>query len=1445
MNNLPEGFLENRLQELLADDDLDGLRSGFAPPPPRPQPSVNFDQSSAVRRPVSFDQPSAVRRPPTPADSMGPALGQNPAMNNFDQPSGRRVPGNAPNFNQPTRPPQRPAQGNLDQMRQAAPPRANFDQPSRAAQGRRATFDSPSRVKHAAPPPPRAPQGQSAAKGGDWSSSLLNSISSYDEKTQPDTAELLQGALEALTDAVIITDSYGRLTWVNRYASELLDMPSTSLIGTPATAVFGQYAAAFVPAELLLLAPSGRLNDWQITLLLPSAVRRSMVFNFALTRRNGEQVVVAIGHEYREAPVAAPTVPQAIPIPSPAANVAERITVRLRPDGAPPLPLTAFSPVTTAPVTPTVEPPPPLPPPMAVPPSEIPAPPAAPVYLAPPTNPAPSATMSVSESMPEIVRAGSEPVYATPAPVMESQMIAHNVVMPESGSYVQEPAPIPVKLPVEAIPAYAPEPAPASVVPPVIPVTEMSFEVAPVAPMVSAAPELEVAPLIEAVLPQPVTEPVVIAPAVPAHESVMALPTEPAPMVIAPAFAPVEVAENVVAPLASAQVQESAPEESVAAQFWQFLEYAPEPMMVTDQRGRIVQLNGLAEQLFGYDRSEMLGEKALALLAKRSRNGEYPRFPFGVADQAFNGVSEVVEVYGWHRDGTEFPIELTRRQTDNGQHVVSSLRPLVANPSLASLELPLEPSIPPTPSLPPDYFPSDSENPNAALSSSLVTFNERLRRHNRALGELSRSTVWRQNGLTASLQEITAVTAQALDTARVSIWLFNDARTELICQDLFEAVDERHSQGMRLTAAEFPHYFAALAADRSIAAHDAHTDKRTAEFSECYLKPNNISSMLDAPIRALGRHIGVVCHEHIGAPREWSPEEETFAASVADFVAMAYEAEERQFAQNAQARLAAVLQATPDCVSITGPDGRLIFLNESGRRLVERTQGEDIGDLLVSDLYSPAAYAQMENVILPAALQNGVWTGESTLRRADGSEMPVAQVTFVQKQAQGRVEFIAHIHHDITLRKQMEEERLAVLEHEQQLRRSAEENIQHKDDFLSTLSHELRTPLTGIVGWIDLIRSGTLNEEELERALATIERDAQTQMKLVDDLLDASRAISDKLTIDERPLELMNVVAAALDTVRPQIEEKDIKLNISFQPWVGPFVGDASRLQQVVWNLLSNAVKFTPAGGTIEVALARNQTQALILVRDNGIGITPEFLPHLFERFRQQDGSTQRRFGGLGLGLAIAKHIVELHQGNIVAHSAGVNQGTEFVVTLPLAAAQPAPAAAPKVTGLADRLNKNQQSRPPLLAGVRVLAIDDQPGARDLFRTILMQYQAEVHLAASALEARQLLTTWRPHVIVSDIGMPDEDGCEMMRHIRALVPEHGGNIPAIALTAYVSEQDRTRALQAGFNAHLAKPVNPEELVNLIAQLMNPLRQAVERLSNSGSLNDSSRVLPPQ
>jgi PAS domain S-box-containing protein len=1406
MNNLPEGFLENRLHELLADDEAtDALRASAIPLTPSfgPGQSGNFDQPSAIRRPMSFDQPSAVRRPVSfdqPSamranqgrSSADQPLLNHPTLANFDQPSGRR-PSNgsgqnpnqaAPNVQRPAPPP--------EPTRQAHP---SFDQASRTASGRRANFDSPSRVQQRAPTPARPAQNN----GTDWSSSLLNSISAYDEKAQPDTAELLQGALEALTDAVIITDCNGCLIWVNRYASELLDMPANSLMGTPAVAVFGKYAAAFVPAELLLLAPNGRLSDWQINLLLPSAVRRTMVFNFALTRRNGEQVVVAIGHEYREPAPAAPVpnAPATQRTPPPA--MSERITVRLRNDNPVPPLATVF----------------PLP--------QAESNPAKPAIEMPPSAAEPLPTPTVGT--PAVA-----PVVTAPAPVVEVKIT--ETISPADSTPVLAPA----------------EQEFASVS-----VTEAVSEPAPLDEIPKLSASQEVRSNIVTTFAAVKGEEIIAAQAEPTEEPSNVYVTSPSPLEpeiitenelathtsAAQAAEPV-VAEPVATQPASFAVAQMASEaaETIAAQFWQFLEFAPEPMMVTDQRGRIVQLNHLAEMLFGYDRSEMLGEKALALLAKQSRDANQPRFPFGIADESRNGLADMVEVYGWHRDGTVFPLELMRRQTEDGHFVVVTLRPVSTHATASSGPLP---EAVPTNPLNGAAVQAAAPEPTPALEavatpSVLFNSNEHLRRHNRALGELSRSSVWREQGLAAALSEITALAAQALDTARVSIWLYDEHRTALICQDLFEAVDERHSDGLALAAEQFPNYFAALAADRTITAPDAHADARTAEFSEVYLKPNGISSMLDAPIRVMGHQIGVVCHEHIGAPREWSAEDESFAASVADFVAMAYEAEERLAAQASQLQLAAVLQATPDCVSITTAAGRLTFLNEAGRRLVERSPQADISDLFIADLYAPEANAQLESEVMPAALQNGIWTGETTLRRADGSAMPVAQVTFVQKDAQGQIEFIAHIHHDLSARKRMEEERAAMLLHEQQLRRTAEEYVQHKDAFLSTISHELRTPLTGIVGWIELIRSGTLDQEEMERALATIERDAQTQMKLVDDLLDASRVISDKLALDTRQVELMNVVSAALDTVRPLIEEKEIRLNVTFQPWVGPFFGDESRLQQVVWNLLSNAVKFTPSGGTISVALERNKTQAFITVRDSGCGIKAEFLPHLFERFRQQDGSTVRRHGGLGLGLAIAKHIVELHQGTITAKSEGPNQGTEFVVTLPLAElpSAAAPAKPENIEAKQPLVHKPVVQRKPLLAGVRVLAVDDQPGARDLFRTVLEQYQAEVKLAASAAEARQMLKEWPPDVLVSDIGMPNEDGCEMIRQIRALAPESGGKVPAIALTAYASEQDRLRALRSGFDTHLSKPVNPAELATSVAQLLN-IEIAPEDLYRSGSL----------
>ncbi len=400
-------------------------------------------------------------------------------------------------------------------------------------------------------------------------------------------------------------------------------------------------------------------------------------------------------------------------------------------------------------------------------------------------------------------------------------------------------------------------------------------------------------------------------------------------------------------------------------------------------------------------------------------------------------------------------------------------------------------------------------------------------------------------------------------------------------------------------------------------------------------------------------------------------------------------------------------------------------------------------------------------------------------------------------------------------RRWIEEQRAAFLEREQAARRLAEEASRLKDEFLAMISHELRAPLTAILGWAQMLRSGTLDRASAERALMTIERNAKSQAHLVGDLLDASRIATGKLTLESRPVELMSIVEAAVDGVRPSIEAKNLRMQIVLEPWVGPFNGDAERLKQVVWNLLSNAIKFTPEGGLIEVRLERLENKALLIVSDTGQGIDPEYLPHIFDRFSQMDTSSRRRQGGLGLGLAIVKHIVELHGGAIYAYSRGEGQGSDFMITLPLAT-QGADGAD---SALWTARPQGEESRPGTLGGVRVLVVDDEHDTREILSVMLTRYGAEIRTAGSAAEAMEVFNQWRPDVLVSDIGMPIEDGYALIRKIRALPPENGADVPAIALTAYASVQDRQTALAAGFQRHLAKPVEPVALAKNVALIL--------------------------
>ena len=379
--------------------------------------------------------------------------------------------------------------------------------------------------------------------------------------------------------------------------------------------------------------------------------------------------------------------------------------------------------------------------------------------------------------------------------------------------------------------------------------------------------------------------------------------------------------------------------------------------------------------------------------------------------------------------------------------------------------------------------------------------------------------------------------------------------------------------------------------------------------------------------------------------------------------------------------------------------------------------------------------------------------------------------------------------------------------------RQLEEANRVKDEFLAVLSHELRSPLNSILGWARLLQSRKFDETTFIRALDTIERNARSQAQLIDDLLDISRLIRGKLRFHLRPIDVIPVVMNACDSIRPTADAKNITLEIFLEPNLGRIQGDPERLQQVIWNLLSNAVKFTPSQGKVMVRAKYDQGSAMIQIQDTGQGIKPDFLPHVFESFRQENSSTTRSQGGLGLGLAIVRSLVECHGGEVWAESKGLGQGATFTVLLPLLrepALRPALNLAPLASGETTPVEQ------PLL-GTQILVVEDETDTRDFIQLMLVEAGAEVTALASAQEAIACLQHWQPHLLISDIGMPQEDGFSFLRTYRRLEQQRGGFIPAIALTAYAREEDRQQAFEAGFQVHLIKPIDPWELIKVAAE----------------------------
>jgi len=465
--------------------------------------------------------------------------------------------------------------------------------------------------------------------------------------------------------------------------------------------------------------------------------------------------------------------------------------------------------------------------------------------------------------------------------------------------------------------------------------------------------------------------------------------------------------------------------------------------------------------------------------------------------------------------------------------------------------------------------------------------------------------------------------------------------------------------------------------------------------------------------------------------------------------------------------------------------------------------------------------AQLEEELAPGSSSDR-WTGlrkEQAARRKDGAllyvEMSVTPIPV------GSELLIAARIRDVTERAREDRERADLLERERAARSSLERINRIKDEFLITLSHELRTPLNSMLGWTQLLASGKLDEPTSARALATIERNIRLQSQLIDDLLDMSRILSGKMRLEARLIAIAPIVEAALEIVSPAAENRGIRLRKRLDPDSVEIFGDPARLQQVIWNLLSNAIKFTPSGGEVEVRMRRpDDGWVQILVSDTGQGIDPGFLPHVFDRFRQDDGSTTRAHGGMGLGLSLVRSLVEMHGGLVRAQSDGADRGSTFTISLPISIG-PAPAQTKEPRPARSAIPRSRTA-PALgqqrLDGLRVLVVDDEQDALEYMKRLLEGRGAEVMTAGSASEALRAISEGSPAVMVCDIGMPNEDGYDLIRKVRLLAVEEGGVIPAAAVTAYTREEDQRRSIELGFQYHLSKPVEPAQLISVVAEL---------------------------
>jgi PAS domain S-box-containing protein len=507
-------------------------------------------------------------------------------------------------------------------------------------------------------------------------------------------------------------------------------------------------------------------------------------------------------------------------------------------------------------------------------------------------------------------------------------------------------------------------------------------------------------------------------------------------------------------------------------------------------------------------------------------------------------------------------------------------------------------------------------------------------------------------------------------------------------------------------------------------------------------------------------------------------------------------------------------------IFMTDLAGHVSSWNAGAEAVLGYATAEVLGDS--AEIFSPP---DAESGLLAREMERARQVGRSETAgwkaRKDGRRLYVEGVMVPVRDERRQLLGYVNFWRDLTEKHRIEIEREQLLDSERAARGETERASRTKDEFLATLSHELRTPLNSILGWTQVARKSLALPDDVRNALTVIDRNARAQAQIIADLLDMSSIISGKVRLDVQRLDLAAVVKATVETVRPAVQAKSIRLQTVLDPLAGPIRGDPNRLQQVLWNVLTNAVKFTPKEGRVAVTLARINSHLELEVTDSGEGIEPAFLPYIFERFRQADASTTRRHGGLGLGLSIVKQLVELHGGSITAHSGGRGQGATFRITLPVMAmsADPTEVEAGRThPSSPSPLHDLDEMRCESLKGVKVLVVDDEPDARALIQRLLEDCEAIVSTAASADDALTALMRDRPDVLVSDIGMPGEDGYSLVRRVRQLTGDIA-SVPAIALTAFARIDDRIKAIHAGYQLHLSKPVEAVELVAMVDSLV--------------------------